>query len=197
MMKLRCTDEELDWYMKFGARFGDLIDDREEAGDLGEAARKADELVDEWEERSSFLPPEGRADGALGLYIECMLTRTRRESPELAPVADRCAGLFAREARELRRGQKGLFMGRVAQMYAEHGRPPAIERMLAAVVGPDDVGYILDTIRLDLYYEYRNWSEWLFDSVDREYREFAERLIAGTGRSARGKLKEKLTIRLR
>lgn len=180
--------------MKFKARFSDLLYDHEEAGSLKEAARKADDLVDEWEEMSSFLPPDLRADDALCLYSECTLMRTRRESPELAGVADRCADLFAREARGLRRGQKGPYQGRVAKMYLQSRDREAIERMLAAVAGPADVGYVLDIIRLDLYYEYRDWGEELFDSVDRE---FAERLIAGTGKSIRGKLKEKLTIRIR
>lgn len=60
MTGFRCTEEELDWFMEFKARFGDLIDEQEEAGDLREGARKAHDLVDEWEDISSFLPPDLR-----------------------------------------------------------------------------------------------------------------------------------------
>ncbi|MBI0584449.1 MAG: hypothetical protein ISF22_09530 [Methanomassiliicoccus sp.] len=66
--------------------------------------------------------------------------------------------------------------------------------MLAELVGPTDVEDVLDIIRMDLYFQYRDGDETLFEDMDDRYRQLAARLIYASGRSATGKLKKKMTI---
>lgn len=63
-------------------------------------------------------------------------------------------------------------------------------------MGPTGVGTVPDIIRKDLYYRHRDSDGIIIGIIDDDCREFAERLISGAG-SCRGKLKEKLAIRLR
>ena len=65
------------------------------------------------------------------------------------------------------------------------------------MVGASDVGDVLNTIRRDLFYRFRDSDEIVMEAVDCHYRQFAERLIEAAGRSEQGKLEDELTIRIR
>ncbi|MCE5296355.1 MAG: hypothetical protein LLG16_04540 [Euryarchaeota archaeon] len=67
--------------------------------------------------------------------------------------------------------------------------------IMSELVGPKDVGIILDMIRTDMYYQHRHSDPVIFESVDQEYRRFATRLIIRSG-STRASLRRKLTIDL-
>jgi hypothetical protein len=112
-------------------------------------------------------------------------------------LAERCSSLFIDRVRMLNKNEKEMFAYRVATMYDGHFGSRMFEGMLTVLVGPTNVGDVLDTVRKDLFYRFRDSDDIVMEAVDCQYREFAERLIDAAGRSSKGRLKTKLTIRTR
>jgi hypothetical protein len=91
-------------------------------------------------------------------------------------LTERCSELFIDRVKMLKKNEKELFAHRVATMFNGHFGSLLFERMLTCLVGPANIGDVLETIRIGLFYQFRD-SDDIMEAVDCRYREFAERLI--------------------
>jgi len=180
------------------ARFMDYLDDHRDDENQRAVIRRVAEYCDEWEEMAGCLPDEMQAEDALNMFQGCIGMRTGPTGgfDGFDHLAERCSELFIERARRLTRQERELFAYRVAKMFQGHFGSSMFERMLMELIDPTNVGHVLDIIRTDLYYRYKDSDDLIIDIIDEDYREFAKRLIAGVGRSCRGKLKDKLTIKM-
>ena len=192
-------DDVTHWYLGFLAHFSDLIFDHRDDMDQWSTVHRLAEYCDDWEKMSPSLPMKVQAESALDMFSECV--QADRYRPDgfdgFGQLAERCSSLFIDRARLLTKNEKGIFALQLATMFDGHFGSPMFERMLTEVVGPRDVGDVLDTIRRDLFFRFLDSDDIVMEAVDGRYHELAERLIEAAGRSSRGNLKGKLTIRIR
>jgi len=189
-------DDVMEWYLGFNARFTDLLDEHRDDEDQLETVRQASRYCDEWEERSRYLPMNLQVQDALHMFSECFGMRGNDDINGFGALAERCSDLFIERVKGLKAIERRVHAYRVAKMFDGNFGSSVLERMLTELVGPMAVGEVLDVIRLDLYYRYKDSDDLIFDIMDERYREFAIRLIEISGRSSRGDLKRRLTIRI-
>ena len=192
-------DDVTVWYLGFLAHFSDLIFDHRDDRDQWKTVHRLAEYCDDWEKMSPSLPMNAQAGSALDMFSECVHADQHRSDgfDGFDQLAERCSSLFIDRARMLTKNEKSVFALQVATMFDGHFGSSMFERMLTEVVGPRDVGDVLDIISRDLFFRFRDSDDIVIEAVDRRYHELAERLIEAAGRSSRGNLKGKLTIRIR
>jgi len=192
------SKEALEWYLHFNACFSNFIFDHKDEEDQQKTVRRLAKYCDDWEGMSFPLPWKIQAESALDMFSECIQAYERRldRFDGFGQLAERCTSLFIGRAGMLNRNEKRMLALRVAAMFDGHFGSPMFERMLTELVGPTDIGDVLDRIRKDIFYRFRDSNDTVMEAVDCQYRELAERLIDAAGRSGRGNLKDKLTIRI-
>jgi hypothetical protein len=192
-------DEALEWFLHIHARFSNHFYDHRDDADQRETASQAMVFCDEWEVMAPHLPGFVQAESAFIMFSECV---DMKDGPIDDPNAydlltERCSQFIIESAKGLKRDERERFAYKVARISKGRFESPLFQRLLVELVGPTTVGDVLDVIRSDLYHRYKDSSDLMIDSVDDEYREFAEMLIQHTGRSSKGKLKCKLTMKVR
>jgi hypothetical protein len=196
MERKTSPEDALGWYLHFNARFSNNIYDHEDDEDQRETIRHAEELLEEWGEMSHLLPKRDRAECTFHLFFDCLGMRDglNEGSSVYIHMTEPCSELLIESAQKLNQQDKGRLACKVAQMSKGRFDSNLFRRMFIELVGPTDVGDVLDIIRSDLRGQYRDSDDIIIEIIDDDYRKFAERLLEAARRSNRGKLKSKLTI---
>lgn len=186
----------IDWYLGFAARTSDRISELED-WDLPGLKDELEKIFEEWVNRSFFLPSHLRARTELALLFECTLLVRRYgdNCVDYDRIADKWTNLLLKDMEDLANTDRNLLAVEAARYMSGDIWNRHWTLIVSELVGPEDIGHILDMIRADMYYHHRHSDPMIFESFDLEYRRFATRLIIRSG-SSRAGLRRKLTIDL-